>query len=119
MHVGEIAAMLLGKRHDMVRALLLHRGINLRRHVTAAELLGERDHAEWDRHPALYPRLRILPRRIALDAHQLGRAAADVEQDRATSSGGDQWRAAEHGERSLGLAVDHLELDPGLGPAAG
>ena len=50
-----------------------------------------------------------------LDPHQFARAAADVEQDRAAPVRIEQGRAAEHGQRSLGLAVDHLEADAGFG----
>ena len=53
--------------------------------------------------------------RIALDPDQFGRAAADVEQDGAPPLGIEQRRAADHGQRRLGLAVDHFEPDAGLG----
>ena len=76
--------------------------------------LGDRDDAERDRHPGLYARRRVLLLRIALDPHQFRRSAADVEQDGATALGVEQRRAADHGQRRLGLAVDHLELDAGL-----
>ena len=82
-------------------------------------MLGQRDDAERDRHPRLDPRRRILLVRIALDPDQFGRAAADVEQDRAPPLGVEQRRAADHGKRRLGLAVDHLEPDAGLGGDAG
>ena len=78
-------------------------------------MLGQGDDAERDRHPGLDPRRRVLLVRIALDPDQFGRAAADVEQDGAPPFGVEQRRAADHGERRLGLAVDHLEPDAGLG----
>ena len=53
--------------------------------------------------------------RIALDPHQFGRTAADIEQDRAAASWVEQRRAADHRERRLGLAIDHLQPDAGLG----
>jgi hypothetical protein len=52
---------------------------------------------------------------VTLDPHQFGRAAADIEQDGAASVRIEQRRAADHGERRLGLAVDHFEPDAGLG----
>src|SRR6185437_4365026 len=70
---------------------------------------------ERDRHPALDAWLTWLAAGIALDPHQLGRAAADIEQDRATARGVEQRRAADHRKRRLGLAVDHFELDTGFG----
>ena len=51
---------------------------------------------------------------IALDPDQFGRAAADIEQDRAAPFRIEQRRAADHGQRRLGLAIDHLEPDAGL-----
>ena len=81
-------------------------------------MLGQRDDAERDRHPRLDPRRRILLGRIALDPDQFGRAAADIEQDRAPPLGVEQRRAADHGKRRFGLAVDHLEPDAGLGSDA-
>ena len=53
--------------------------------------------------------------RVAFDPHQFGRAAADIEQDGAASVRIEQRRAADHGKRRFGLAVDHLEPDAGLG----
>ena len=53
--------------------------------------------------------------RIALDPDQFGRTAADVEQDGAASLGIEQRRTADHGQCGFGLAIDHLELDAGLG----
>ena len=81
------------ERRDVLRDLLHHLGIGLRRDVLAAEMLGQRNDAERNRHPRLDARYRILLRRIALDPNQFGRAAADVEQDGAAplgSSSGEQ-----------------------------
>jgi hypothetical protein len=89
--------------------------IGFRGDVPAAETLGERDDAERDRHPGLDPRRRILHVRIAFDPDQFGRAAADVEQDGTPPFCVEQRRAADHGQRGLGLPVDHLEVDAGLG----
>ncbi len=57
----------------------------------------------------------VLLVRIALDPDQFGRAAADVEQDGAPPLRVEQRRAADHGKRRLGLAIDHLEPDAGFG----
>ena len=51
---------------------------------------------------------------IALDPDQFGRAASDVEQDGATASRVKQRRTADHGQRGLGFAIDHLQPDSGL-----
>ena len=61
----------------------------------------------------LHHRLRRpAPRRLRLgEQDELGRAAADVEQDDAARLRVDQRRAAGGGEIGLGLAVDDLELD--------
>ena len=77
-------------------------------------MLGERDDAERDRHPRLDPRRRVLLGGIALDPDQLGRAAADIEQDRAAPLRVEQRRATDHGKRRFGLAIDHFEPDAGL-----
>ena len=82
-------------------------------------MLGQRDDAERDRHPRLDPRRRILLGGIALDPDQLGRAAADIEQDGAPPLCVEQRRAADHGQRRLGFAIDHLEPDAGLARDAG
>ena len=107
--------MLGRERRDVLRDLLHHQRIGLRRDVPAAEMLGQRDDAERDRHPCLDARRGVWLVRIALDPDQFGRAAADVEQDGAPPLRIEQRRAADHGERRLGLAVDHLEPDAGLG----
>src|SRR5262249_37218364 len=46
------------------------------------------------------------------EPHQLGRPAADVEQDDAFGVGIEQRRAASGGELGLGLAVDDFEIEP-------
>ena len=107
-------AMLGGERSDMFGDLLHHPRIGLRRDVAAAKMLGQRDDAERDRHPRLDARRRILFTRIALDPNQFGRSAADIEQNGAPSVRIEQRRAADHGERCFGLAVDHFEADAGL-----
>ena len=78
-------------------------------------MLGQRDDAERNRHPRLDARRGVRLVRIALDPHQFGRAAADVEQDGAPPLRVEQRRAADHGERGFRLAVDHLELDASFG----
>ena len=114
MHVAQILAVLGGERRHMLRDLLHHAGIGVYRDVAAAEMLGERHDAERDRHPGLDPRRCVLLGGIALDPHQFGRAAADVEQDGAPSPGVEQRRAADHGQRRLGLAIDNFELNAGF-----
>ena len=114
-HAVEVAAMLGRERRDVAGNLLHHARIGFLRHVAAAVMLRQCHHAERDRHPALDAWLTWLAAGIALDPHQLGRAAADIEQDGATAPGVEQRRAADHRKRRLGLAVDHFEPDAGLG----
>src|SRR5215475_2541062 len=83
--------------------------------VAAPKMLRQRHDAERDRHPTLYARLGRLLRRIALDSYQFGRAATDIEQDRAAAFWIEQRRAADHRERRLGLAVNDFEADAGFG----
>ena len=104
-----------GKRRDMRSDLAHHPGIGLPRHVLAAEMLGQRHHAERDRHPGLDARDGVLLAGIAFDSHQFGRAAADIEQDRAPPVRIEQRRTADHGERGFRLAVDDFEMDAGFG----
>ena len=49
-----------------------------------------------------------------VDQRDLRRAAADVEQHHARGLAVDQRAAAGDGEPRLGLAVDDLQLEPGL-----
>ena len=93
--------MLGRERRDVLRDLCDHQRIGLRRDVRAAEMLGQRDDAERDRHPGLDPRRGVLPVRIALDPDQFGRSAADVEQDGAPPLRVEQRRAADHGQARL------------------
>ena len=51
------------ERRDMLRDLLHHPRIGLRRDVLAAEMLGQRDDAERDRHPGLDARHGVRARR--------------------------------------------------------
>ena len=91
--------------------------IGLRRDFVSAEMFGNRHDAERNRHPSLDCGARPA-HPVALDPHQFGGAAADVEQDGAAPLGIEQRRAADHGQRRFRLAVDHLELDAGLGSDA-
>jgi hypothetical protein len=83
--------------------------------VAAAESLGERDDADRQRGPR--DDMRGQARRAMardVDQRDLGRAAADVEQDDAVGVALDQRAAAGDGEPRLGLAVDDLELEARL-----
>ena len=121
MHAGEIAAVLGRELADPLRHLGDHRLEHRAGDRVAAMPLGQRHHAERDRYPALDGGLgRPAPRRRAApEPHQLGGAAADVEQDDALGVGVDQRRAAGRGEGGLGLAVDDLEVEPDLAQDAG
>ena len=110
----KIRAVLGRERCYILRDLGDHPRIGFGRDVPAAEILGDGDDAERDRHPGLYARRRVLLFRIALDPDQFRRSAADVEQDGAPSLWVEQRRAADHGQRRLGLAVDHFQPDAGL-----
>ena len=69
-------------------------------------------------HGALH-QLRILGVPSSLiDQHQLGRAAADVEDQRRAVAGLEQLVAAEHGEPRFFLRGDDVEHDAGLAPHA-
>ena len=114
-HACQLTGMLGSKWPDMASDFGDHGGVGLRRDIAAAEMLGKGDHAERDRHPPLDARRGADCVRITLDPHQFGRSAADIEQDGASSPRVDQRRATDHGERSLGLAIDDLQTDPGLG----
>ena len=57
---------------------------------------------------------RVVLVRIALDPDQFGRSAADIEQDGAAAFWVEQRRAADHGQRCFGLAIDHFQLDAGF-----
>ena len=72
MHVPKIGAVLSRERGDVFGDLLYHQRIALRRDVPAAEMLGQRDDAERNRHPGPDPRHRVLRLRIALDPNQFG-----------------------------------------------
>ena len=114
MHVAHVAGVVGCERRHVLRHLLHHLRIGLLRHVTSAKMFGDRDHPERDRHPPLDRRRCAGSIGIALDPHQFGGTAADVEQDGAAPPGIEQRRTADHRERRLGLAVDHLQLDTGL-----
>ena len=115
MHVAQVGAVFGGERRDILRDLLDHVRVGFRRDVPAAKMLGQRDDAERDRHPGLDARRGVRLVRIALDPHQFGGTAADIEQDGAAPLGIEQRRAADHRQRRFGLAVDHFEPDAGLG----
>ena len=119
MHVAQIRAVLGGERRHILRDFAHHPRIGFDRDVTSAEMLGQSDDAERDRHPRLDPRRRVLFGGVALDPDQLGRAAADIEQDGAPPLYVEQRRATDHGQRRFGLAIDHLEPDAGLARDAG
>ena len=106
MHAADIAAVLGRKGRDVAGDLLDHARIGFPGHVLAAEMLGQSDNAERDRHPGLAERFGVQHVRIALDPHQFGRSAADIKQDGATASRVDQRRTADHRHRRFGLAVD-------------
>ncbi len=96
------------ERGYVLRDLLHHQRIGLRRDVPAAEMFGQCDDAKGDRHPCLDARRGVLLVAIALDPNQFSRAAADVEQNGAPPLRIEQRRASDYGERRFGLAVDHL-----------
>ena len=71
---------------------------------------GQRDHAPRRAPPGADPR----PGVGLLDQHQLGRSAADVEDQRRAVAGLEQLVAAEDGEARFFLRLDDVERDPGL-----
>ena len=75
---------------------------------------GERHHADRKRNPPanLRQRRASSARLPTTEPDQLGRAAADVEQDDAFGRGVDQRCAAGGGEQRLGLAIGDLEIEP-------
>ncbi|CDX57779.1 hypothetical protein MPL3365_280047 [Mesorhizobium plurifarium] len=92
-----------------------HGGKGLARDSAAAEALGERDDADGQRRPG--DDVVGEPRRTPsgqVDQRDFRRAAADIEQHYALRVALDQRAAAGNGKASLGLAVDDLELQPGL-----
>ena len=101
---------------DEGRDLGDHRRVNPRRHVVPAVALGERHHAERQRHPGPDRRQRrAAPAwRRAFETNQLGGAAADVEQDHGVGLRIDQRGTAGRRQSRLGLAIDDLELEPDL-----
>jgi len=76
--------------------------------------LGERDHAPGHALPVED----AWHRRARLDQHQLGRAAADIEDHRRTDAVFEQDVAAEHRQPRFLLRRDHVEPDAGLLPHA-
>ena len=114
-HTPEILAVLRRKRCEMLCDLPDHPRIGLPRNLPAAEMFGQRNDAKRDRHPRLDARNGILLARVALDPNQLRRSAPDVEQNGAPPLRIEQRRAADHGKRRLGFAVDHFQADAGLG----
>ena len=93
----------------------------VRRDVAAAVPLADVDHADRQRHPVAdavghAPAAAVAGHEV--DPDELGRAAADVEEDGAGGRRIDQRGAAGDGEACLGLARDDLELEPGLGAHA-
>jgi len=110
MKTAEIAAMLRGERRHVPGDFLHHPRVGLSA-VTffAAEMLGQRHHAQWkSTSHALMRGVAPDSAGIAFDPHQFAGSAADIEQDRAMAMRIEQRRAADDGERRLGLAVDHL-----------
>ena len=114
MHILQILAVFGREGCNILCDLGDHPRIGFTRDVPAAEILGDGDDAERDRHPGFYARRRILLVGIAFDPDQFRGPAADVEQDGAPPVGIEQRRATDHGQRCLGLAVDHFQLDAGL-----
>ncbi|CDX24681.1 hypothetical protein MPL3356_410016 [Mesorhizobium plurifarium] len=95
--------------------VLDHCGKSLARHRAAAEALRERDDADGQRRPGddvVGQTWRASSGQV--DQRDLGRSAADVEQHHALGVALDQRAAAGNGQARLGLAVDDLELQPGL-----
>ena len=82
----------------------------------AAVALRQIHHADRDRHPAQNVRMRRaeFARPGRTEPHQLGRAAADIEQDHALRLRIEQRRAAAGGQRRFGFAIDDLELETDL-----
>ena len=78
--------------------------------IGAAEPLGNGDDAFRHRDPGID---RVIARLDRQPAH-LGRAAANVEQQHPRRIGRDQRRCPGNCQTSLGLAIDHLELETGL-----
>ncbi len=76
----------------------------------AAFAFGQRDHAPWRAPPGVDPR----PGIALVDQHQLGRAAADVEDQRRSVPGLEQFVAAEYREPRLFGRRDDVEHDPGF-----
>ncbi len=71
---------------------------------------GQRNDAPWRAPPTPDPGH---PAHL-VDQHQLGRTAADVEDQRRAVAGLQQFVAAEHREPSFFRGFDNLERDPGL-----
>ena len=115
------AAMLGDEAGEERRHLGDHRLVDLARHRPSAVALGQGHHPDRQRRPGLDLRQRrpALDRHRALEPHDLGGAAADVEQDHTVGLRIKERRAAGGGELGLGLAVDDLELEPDLGGDAG
>ena len=119
--IGEIAAVrvceLLHERGDLVD----HRVIDVARHRGAAVTLGERDDADRQRGPADDLRLRRSAASAVRPAepHQLGRAAADIEQDDAASGRIEQLGATGRRQSRLGRRIDDFEFEAGLVGDAG
>ena len=70
MHVLQVAAVFGRERRDVLRDLLHHQRVGLRRDVPAAETFRQGDDAKRDRHPRLDPRRGVRLGRIALDPDQ-------------------------------------------------
>jgi hypothetical protein len=120
-HVQAVdAAIRGGEAIDVGRDFLDHGRKQFAAHGHAAVALGKRHHADRDRGPGANLRVRraIARGQRRAEQHQLGGAAADVEQDDALGMRIDQRRAAGGGEPRLGLAVDDFQLDADLGPHA-
>jgi hypothetical protein len=75
-------------------------------HIDAAEAFGHRDHARTKRCPGH----RLKRPAFAPDPHEFGRAAADVEHQRARRSGIDQRFRTSGREPGFGLPGYDLKL---------
>ena len=80
--------------------------------VMAAETLGERDDAEFDRGPDGDAARALFSRAIGRQPDDFGGAAADIEQQHAFGLRVGQRAAAERGQPRLRLPVDDFERQP-------
>ena len=106
----------LGKAPEGVADALAHAAVGgeplLGRGEGAAFAFGQRHHPPGGAPPAFDPGLAA----VGVDQDELGRAAADVEDERRAVAGLEQPVAAEHGEPGLLFGRDDFEADAGLAP---